>query len=1059
MNRTISRLGLTAFALVAGGTTLMAQQATGAIKGRVTNDKGAPKAGVTVTIVSKSTGFTRAAVTDAGGQFSFLALPVGSYNISYTSEGQTFKASRNASLGQETDASFLKWPTTLSVTVEVIAVSAQASLIDTTSAQVGVTVSSEVLASLPIVSRDINQAAILAPGVSIVSGSNVDPTKKTSSYITTGEGMGRGTSFAVDGADNNSTDVGGYVLPVPIDAIQEFQVVTNQYKAEFGRSTAGFFNIVTKSGGNEFTGILGSQYQNDSLRARRTDEGTKSKDSLGIYSATVSGPIVKDKVFFMVSADRQQGTGVAFDFPPYAVGLYPSLGGIKSELLKKNVYMKLDWNMGNSVTTSWNYGFYQDETPNQAFPRTTLVAGNIDPVALGTGANKTWAAGGRLTWNVNSKMVYESHLTYFDYKNGIHPNGSGPGNGSPMALLDVSAGVGFAGHRTDLQNLGWGGIDPNALQNTGITRTQWKNELTYMEGPHTVKGGIDYQRTVYADQVLFFGETGISAARVGGTIGNAIGGPLVTYASGWDPAIQADQNVLRVSFAANGANKGISFKQYGLYLQDDWNLNPNWSLYAGVRLDWDTQLDYLADRFGGMYAQIHANSPTLEAIDGNAPKGKKYIEPRFQALYRPNGDDKLVFKFGLGHFVANVIDNVTGFSRALSNPVNGLPVGARNLTAYANLGLAAPTTNPVVSFLQGSQIGIVNGHPIILPANLTPYNYANNVVGPGSTIGLRDYFRNTVNSWLTTATADSSGKPLLASNFEYPTTDALNLSVSYRFNDRHAADATFIYSKSKHMTALGVLDGSDPAIAEFDSAGNPISDNVFYSNQTASSKQLQLKYAYNGPATTFVATLVIKDQKSSEGGSAGAFDTTNATGGIYGEGASRPYVTNPERRSPGTERLAGSFQLAHRFSFGTTVSALASWHSGKAYDVVALYSAAYGPFDPALPTPNTSGNVDVAHPIQVLSQQEGRWAMDLSLKVAHTFKLSKKMAIEPYIAIQNLLNNYDYGSNYNGTKFLNDGSYNASDPTAPETSGFGKRGASYQANAPRTGAVGVRFTF
>ncbi len=1046
MNRTSARLGFTVFALVAGGTMLVAQQATGALKGRVTSDKGAPKVGVTVTIVSKATGLTRAAVTDAGGLFSFLALPIGGYTITYTSEGQTFRASRNASLGQETDASFLKWPTTQGAVVEVVAVSTQASLIDTASAQVGITVSSEVLASLPIVSRDINQAAIMAPGVSIVSGSNVDPTKKTSSYITTGEGMGRGTSFAVDGADNNSTDVGGYVLPVPIDAIQEFQVVTNQYKAEFGRSTAGFFNVVTKSGGNEVAGIVSSQYQNDSTRARRTDEGVKSKDSLGIYSATVSGPIVKDKAFFMVSADRQQGTGVAYDFQPYAVALSPGLAGIKSELVKKNVYVKLDWNIGNSLTTSWNYGFYQDETPNQAFPRTSLFTGNVNPVSLGTGANKTWAAGGRLSWNINANLVYESHLTYFDYKNGIHPNGAGPGNNSPMALIDVSSRTAaFPGYRTDTQNFGFGGIDPNALQNTGIQRTQWKNELTYIEGPHTFKGGIEYQRTVYADQVLFFGETGISSTRVGGTIGNAIGGPPVNYVSGWDPAIQADQNVLRVAFVANGLNKGISFKQYGLYLQDDWNLNPNWSLYAGVRLDWDTQLDYLKDRFAGMYAQIHANSPTLAAINGSAPEGKKYVEPRLQALYRPNGDDKLVIKFGLGHFVANVIDNVTGFSRGMSNPVNGLPAGARNLATYANLGLST-SVDPVPSFRAGTQIGIVNGHPIILPANLTPYNYANNVGG------LRDYFRYTVNNWLTPATADTDGKSLLASNFEYPTTDAVNLGASYRFNDRHSADVTFIYSKSKHLSTLGGLDGSDPAITDFDSGGNQLGgDVVFYSNQTASSKQLQLKYAYSAPATTFVATLVIKDQRSSEGGSAGAFDTTNATGGVYGEGAARPYVTNPERRSPGTETFAGSFQFAHRFSFGTTVSTLASWHSGKAYDVIQAYSndPAYGP----------GAGVDVAHPNVVLGHQEGRWAMDLSLKVAHTFRLNQKLAIEPYVAIQNLLNNYDYGANYNGTKIKNDGTYNAPSPLNPETSGFGNRRAAYQANAPRTGAVGVRVTF
>lgn len=1047
MNRRMSRLGLTALALIAGGSVLVAQQATGALRGRVADGKGTPKVGVTVTVSNNATGFTRSARTDAGGLFSFLSLPVGAYTITYTLGTETYRAKRQASLGQETDASFLQWPSSAGATVEVIAVSSQAALIDTSSAQVGTTVSSEVLSSLPLVSRDINQAAILAPGVQIVAGANVDPTKKTSSYITTGDGMGRGTSFAVDGADNNSTDVGGYVLPVPIDAIQEFQVVTNQYKAEFGRSTAGFFNVVTKSGGNEFAGVLSSQYQNDSLRARRTDEGTKSKDALGIYSATLSGPIIKDTLFFMISADRQQGHGNAYDFQPYSIALDPTLAGIKSEVLKKNVYAKFDWNISNTLTTSWNYGYYQDSTPNQAFPRTTTFLGNVPSAALGTGANKTWAAGVRLTWNISQDLVYETHYTHFDYKNGIHPNGQGPGNGSPMALLDINAAAGFPGRRVPGElsiHAGWGGIDPNAFQNTGIQRTQWKNELTYIKANHTFKGGLEFQKTVYADQVLFFGETGIYSTRVGGTLGNAIGGPQVDYMSGWSPLMNADQNVQRVSFVANGLNKGIDFKQYGIYLQDDWNVNPNWSVYGGIRVDWDTQLDYLKDRFSGMYAQIKAYSPTQTAIDGKAPEGKKYIEPRIQLLYRPNGDDNLVFKFGAGHFVANVIDNVTGFSRSMSNRVNGLPAGARNLATYANLGLAAPTTDPAASFLAGSTIGYVNGHAIVLPANLTPYNYANNVNG------LRDYFRNTVDSWLTAATADTDGKALLASDFQYPTTDMFNVGVSYRLNEKHAFDAAFVYTKSKHLTVQGGLDGSDPRITTFDSLGNQLGgDAVFYSNQTASSRQLQFKYAYSGANTTFIATMVIKDQKSSEGGAAGAFDSSGATGGLYGEGASLPFVTNGERRSGGTERFSGSFQFAHRFAFGTQVSALASWHSGKAYDVIVNYNAEYGPDDPGNPNPN-AGVTDVAHPIQRVGYEEGAWAMDLSLKVAHTFKIGKKLTAEPYVVIQNVLNNYDYGANYFGVKTNNDGTAN---------SAFGTRKAAYQANVPRTGAVGVKVTF
>jgi hypothetical protein len=285
----------------------------------------------------------------------------------------------------------------------------------------------------------------------------------------------------------------------------------------------------------------------------------------------------------------------------------------------------------------------------------------------------------------------------------------------------------------------------------------------------------------------------------------------------------------------------------------------------------------------------------------------------------------------------------------------------------------------------------------------------------------------------------------------------VNVGADYRFNDRHSVEAMLVYSKSKHLTAqLASYDGSIPGLTEVDSSGNQIGDTVFFSDQTASSLQLQLKYSYTNSNTTFLATLVVKNQKSSEGGAAGAFDASGATGGLYGEGARYAYTTSPERRSPGTETYSGSFQFAHRFSFGTTVSSIASWHSGKAYDVTALYNEVYGPNTATNPNPN-AGVVDASHPNSILGYQEGHWAMDVSLKVAHKFVLGKKVGVEPYVVIQNLLNNYDYGANFDGVKFQNDGTFNGGDGSA--TSGFGKRGQAYQANQPRNGAVGLRITF
>lgn len=1035
MNRIFPRLGLTAFAIIAAsGTALLAQQSSSTIRGRVSDPSGAGKAEVLVTAVNSATGIKRGVQTDKNGNFTFAFLPVGRYELTYTFQGQTYKAIRNAPLGQEIDASF-KWPATQSAVVEVIAASAAAQTVDTSTAQVGSTIGADTISDLPIATRDINAAAVLAPGVSVVQGSNVDPTKKSSTYIMTGEGMGRGTNYAVDGADNNSTDVGGYVLPVPIGAVQELQVVTNQFKAEFGRSTDGFFNILTKSGSNDFKAVLDAQYTNQGMRARRSDEGLKGSDGNGVYGATLSGPILKDKVFYMVSVEQTKGEqGPVFSFSPYSIALQPALGGINYNYFKKNVYTKFDWNLTPSINSSWTYGYYQDETANQPFPRTSGYNGNILTATLGTGRNQTWAAGAKFTV-VGDNLVWESNLHFFNYNNAIRPHDAGPGNGSPMALLDTNTPV---SPRPDQNNLGWGGVDPNAYQGTGIERTQWKNDFSWQMGDHNIRMGLDLTHNLYRPTTLFFPEVGLYSTSIAGT--------GVNYVNGWNNTLAANTNVLATRFVAPNGQALSRWDQYALYLQDDWIINPNFAIYFGIRADKDTQLDYLK-AYDSMYAQIRKNTlaadPTADPDwnSGRAPRGKTYVSPRFQVVYKPRADDSLAFKFGAGQFTAQVIDNVTGFSRGLGLAINGLPLRARNTAAYLAQGQAAPTAYAVPNFSAGTTIGMVNGHPIVLPSDLTPYNYANNVGG------LRDYFRNTVAGWLTPATADSDGKSLIASDFQYPQTNAFNLGVAYKFDAQQAVEANLLYSKTKHMTAyIGGLDGTGPKVMEFDSAGNAIGDAVFYSRQSAESLQLQCKYSYLTPNTNFMATLVVKNQRSSEGGAAGAFDASGSTGGLYGEGARYAFRDNPLRRAAGTPTLQGTFTYAHRFSFGTMISLLGQWHNGLAYDVVNGYNSVLGPgVDP-----------DQYHPADVLGYQTGHWAMELDAKISQVFKVGSNWTVEPYISVQNLLNNYDYGSNFDGTKYLNDGTYNGG---TNNNDGFGTRLPRYQSNLPRFAAVGAKITF
>ncbi len=218
-------------------------------------------------------------------------------------------------------------------------------------------------------------------------------------------------------------------------------------------------------------------------------------------------------------------------------------------------------------------------------------------------------------------------------------------------------------------------------------------------------------------------------------------------------------------------------------------------------------------------------------------------------------------------------------------------------------------------------------------------------------------------------------------------------------------------------------------------------DTIFLSNQRNRSHQLQAKYTYTAPKMNHFVSFVAKDNRSSYGGSSGAFDNGDAD--FYGTGTQYPYLTGKLRKSAGTEAFAGSIAFNYSFDFGTKIGLLGSWHSGKYYDVYLGYGV-----DPDFGGPGES--VTAANPNLWLGTDEGRWAMDLGLRISHTMKFGNKLAFEPYITVSNLLNNYDYGAAYYNNVFESEGSVNTL---------FGKRNTGFAMNSPRTVAAGFRLTF
>ena len=198
-----------------------------------------------------ATGFVRTDVTDGEGIFRLTALPVGNYDL--TAELSGFSKIENkgivVNVGQTLD---LNLTLKLAAVSETISVRAETPLIQTSSSSVGGVVDVSRLESLPLNGRQFANAALSIPGVGL--GFHSDPTKSTQYSPQIGGGNGRNVNYQIDGGDNNDDTVGGLLQLFPLEAIQEFNFVTQRYKAEYGRSNGGVMNIVTKSGTNDFHG-------------------------------------------------------------------------------------------------------------------------------------------------------------------------------------------------------------------------------------------------------------------------------------------------------------------------------------------------------------------------------------------------------------------------------------------------------------------------------------------------------------------------------------------------------------------------------------------------------------------------------------------------------------------------------------------------------------------------------------------------------------------------------------------------------------------------------------
>ncbi len=303
-----------ALVILLASTMLSAQGTGGRILGRIADSSGAVIGKVKVTAVNEATGVSRDTQSSDNGDYGFPDLPVGTYTLTFELAG--FKKDIRKSIALD-----INQVITLNMTMqiggaqEVVDVTSEAPLVDTTSTQLGAVMGDHQVSNLPLNSRDTYQLLQLQPGVmSTVGASNsVVYGSDSPGAVSVNGGRGRSNNFSVNGGDANDLFANLPTVQPSPDSIQEFRVLTNTFDAEYGRNSGSVVNVVTKSGTNQFHGDMYEFFRNKVLNANNYCltgiDGlpcTKPQFNQNQFGGTFGGPIVKDRTFFFASYEGRR---------------------------------------------------------------------------------------------------------------------------------------------------------------------------------------------------------------------------------------------------------------------------------------------------------------------------------------------------------------------------------------------------------------------------------------------------------------------------------------------------------------------------------------------------------------------------------------------------------------------------------------------------------------------------------------------------------------------------------------------------------------------------------
>jgi hypothetical protein len=645
--------------------SVTAQTFRGGIQGTVTDPNGEVIVGADVSITNPDTGLTRTTLTDATGSYLASELPIGTYEVTVRRTGFHDITARNVKVEvAATTRVDIRLP--VGTNIDVVDITAQEPIVNTAENNLGGTIQAKQFQELPVSGRDFTKMLVLVPG-SGGDPSGVADSPGSFGLFSINGNRGRSNNYLIDGTDMNdgyrnlpAINQGGvFGTPatiLPMDAIQEMSIL-NSTEAEYGRSSGGTVNIVTRSGTNTIHGTVYEYFRNSKLDARNffnTNDQPQDVFHNNQFGASLGGPIRKNKTFWFVSYEGQQekvGIPTLGRVPTTAeintaiANNGGTINPVIASLLARNPWpspnriadangnnlqignnafnhvnsliAKIDQHLGKNdlLTGRYYYGH-----SNQSFPL-ALVGGGILPGFNTVTPTTVNIASVSYTHVFNPQAVMEIRGGYNRFSENFFPE--------DRAFDPNSIGLNMG---TKTQDFGLPLISVDGFAtlgaNTSVPRgrmdTNWQffDNFSFIAGRHNWKVGYEYRRT----SVNGFFDSGYRGRLNFETLDNFIAGSPTS-------GRQAQGNSSRQTFENN----------HSLYIQDSFHIRPRVTLNYGLRWEYYGVIGEKQNRFS-----ILNSAGNLEFVNRLYPRDLNNFAPRASVAWDVRGNGKSVLRAGWG---------------------------------------------------------------------------------------------------------------------------------------------------------------------------------------------------------------------------------------------------------------------------------------------------------------------------------------------------------------------------------------------------------------------------